>query len=77
MMASKRYGMSVVARVGDERAQGHGWWYYLKPGYRVAGEMTHAIHCETRRECDEELRFFVEPCDCGDCKEALNGDSAQ
>lgn len=67
----RRYGMSIVAEIGDERAQGNGWWYYLKPGYRVAGKMTHAIRCDTRRECNEELRWRVEPCDCEGCAKSV------
>lgn len=62
--------MRVVESVDDERNLGHGWWFYLKPGWRWVGYNTHCIHRDTKRECLEELRINVEPCDCADCLKA-------
>lgn len=59
--------MSAVANISDERSFGHGIWYELKPGWRRAGYMTHQLRAETHKECKEQLRLEVEPCDCENC----------
>ncbi len=44
-----------------------GWWIYLKPGFIVADERTHAIVEDTKRQALDKM-FLVEPCECDDCK---------
>lgn len=43
-----------------------GWWIYLKPGFILKGEWTHAI-VETRKKDALDKMSMVEPCDCGEC----------
>lgn len=64
--------MRIVEEVVDERAQGHGWWYYLKPGWKREGYNTHALRADTKRVINEQLRTEVVPCDCAGCLEKIN-----
>lgn len=59
--------MKVVASVEDERHLDAGWWFYLKPGWKVSGYNTHCIHRDTKRECMEMLKYSVERCECETC----------
>jgi hypothetical protein len=61
--------MAAVSEVIDERAYGHGWWYYLKPGWKRRGYETHALRADTKREINQILREEVVPCDCPHCSE--------
>lgn len=63
--------MAAVAEVIDERADGHGWWYYLKPGWKREGFETHALRASTKRELNKMLRNEVVPCDCRECRVSL------
>ena len=41
-------------------------WVYLKPGFILRGERTHAICEDTQREALDNLSL-VEPCACAEC----------
>jgi hypothetical protein len=43
-----------------------GWWIYLKPGFVVRGERTHAIVEDRKRDALDKMSL-VEPCDCDEC----------
>lgn len=59
--------MRKVREVIDERAQGHGWWYVLKPGWKREGYETHQLRAATKREINQQLRTEVVPCHCAEC----------
>jgi len=43
-----------------------GWWIYLKPGFVVCDERTHAIVEDTKRAALDKMDL-VEPCACDEC----------
>lgn len=47
-----------------------GWWIYLKPGWIVRGEGTHAI-VEDRKQDALDKMYLVKPCACDECKRLL------
>lgn len=47
-----------------------GWWIYLKPGFVVRDERTHAIVEDRKRDALDKM-FLVEPCQCAECLRLL------
>jgi hypothetical protein len=47
-----------------------GWWIYLKPGFIVSDERTHAIVEEKKSDALRKMSL-VEPCKCDACKTML------
>lgn len=47
-----------------------GWWIYLKPGFIVRDEGTHAIVEDTKRAALDKMSL-VAPCECDECKRLL------
>lgn len=60
--------MQAVSEIIDERAQGHGWRYHLKPGWKRDGYNTHALRADTKRQLNQMLREEVVVCDCNGCR---------
>jgi hypothetical protein len=46
-----------------------GWWIYLKPGFIVRDEGTHAIVEDRKRDALGKM-FLVAPCDCRECEQS-------
>lgn len=57
----------LISSVEDERADGHGVWFYLKPGLQWSEG--HQAHEETYASARDALDN-VELCDCGECGKA-------
>jgi len=49
-----------------------GWWIYLKPGWVVCDERTHAIVEETKQAALRKMSL-VEPCACDECRRLQGG----
>lgn len=45
-----------------------GWWVYLKPGWIVADEGTHAIVEDRKRDALDKM-VLVQPCSCAECEQ--------
>ncbi len=45
-----------------------GWWIYLKPGFVVSDEGTHAIVEDRKRDAIAKMALVV-PCGCEDCQQ--------
>jgi len=69
---SLRRWHTIIDDVSDEREDGDGYWVYLAPGFINTMTETHMVHEDTFREIVEQLRDFVEPCACDDCKAYLH-----
>lgn len=63
--------MKIVQEIIDERGDGHGWWYFLKPGWKRQGYEYHSLRADTKKEINRQLRDEVVPCNCADCVAAL------
>lgn len=55
------------ARIQNIEHDIDGWWIYLKPGFVVRGERTHAIVEDTKKAALDKM-YLVEPCDCAECR---------
>ena len=53
-------------RIQNIEHDSDGWWIYLKPGFVVRDERTHAIVEDTKRGALDKMRL-VEPCACAEC----------
>jgi hypothetical protein len=51
-----------------------GWWVYLKPGWIVVNDWTHAIVEDRKRDALGKMSQVV-PCDCEDCKRSATAGS--
>jgi hypothetical protein len=47
-----------------------GWWIYLKPGFVVKDERTHAIVEDRKRDALDKMSL-VEPCTCAECLQLM------
>lgn len=47
-----------------------GWWIYLKPGFVVRDERTHAI-VEDRKQAALDKMDLVVPCSCDECRQLM------
>lgn len=47
-----------------------GWWIYLKPGFVVSDERTHAIVADRKKDALAKMTL-VESCDCDECQRLL------
>lgn len=63
--------MRIVEQIIDERNDGHGWWYFLKPGWKREGYDTHSLRADTKREINKQLKTEVVACNCAECIERL------
>jgi hypothetical protein len=57
----------IDRRIESEEKDDDGYWIYLRPGWKLAGEETHAIVEETRKEARAKLSDVVK-CNCPECK---------
>jgi hypothetical protein len=57
-------------RIKNIEHDADGWWVYLKPGWIVRDEWTHAI-VETRKRDALDKMSLVERCQCEECREAF------
>jgi len=64
--ATLRPYKDIIDEVSDERSTGDGVWVYLNKGLRW--DYIHFIHEDTLKECADQLKHNVEPCDCDQCK---------
>lgn len=53
-------------RIQNIEHDSDGWWIYLKPGFVVRDERTHAI-VETRKRDALDKMSLVVPCNCAEC----------
>lgn len=65
-----------MSKLNDKRIQNierdvDGWWVYLKPGFVVSDEGTHAIVEDTKRAALNKMDL-VEPCACAECRRLLS-----
>lgn len=63
--------LAIDARIDeilDERGDDNGYWIYFKPGWINEMTETHCIHEDTVRECLRQLRNYVKPCTCRECR---------
>lgn len=59
------------ARIQNIEHDIDGWWIYLKPGFVVSDERTHAIVETTKRAALNKMPL-VERCECGECRRLLS-----
>jgi hypothetical protein len=57
-----------AAAVDYEERDSDGYWIYLKAGWRLKGENTHAITETTKRGARAKLCDVV-PCRCSECQQ--------
>lgn len=60
--------MATDKRIASIEHDSDGWWIYLKPGYILKGEGTHAI-VETRKRDALDKMSLVIPCNCEECRD--------
>ena len=59
-----------IALIDDERESGDGYWVYLKDGFSFDGD-SHVFSESTIKDIKKSLTR-VYPCECVQCKNALN-----
>jgi hypothetical protein len=73
--------MQIIDELRDERANGDGWFVYLKPGWAIAdhGILGAAQHCfgEDRKQDIWATMKRAAPCNCSECLKLLSDEEAQ
>lgn len=61
----------VIEEIEDYRDQGpggDGYWVHLKPGWKDSNRGTHSFHEGGITDVVEEMRLWLAPCNCDECR---------